>query len=95
MNREEIELSEHLTELRRIISEGSELPAGRLLGLPNLPDDDFWVDIAGAAALCNVRPSTITGWLSKSGPKRRPFPQPMRLHYRLYWPSSAIRRWLR
>jgi hypothetical protein len=29
---------------------------------------------AGAAVLAQVRPNTITGWLARGGPKRKPFP---------------------
>jgi hypothetical protein len=77
------------------LAEGKEVPAGRLLGLPELLDDDVWVDTAGAAALVRVNPKTITGWLARSGPKKQPFPSPHRLLYRLYWRRSDIEAWLR
>ncbi|MER6738560.1 helix-turn-helix transcriptional regulator [Streptomyces puniciscabiei] len=70
------------------------VPAGRLLGLPELDADDVWVDTAGAAALVRVNPKTITGWLARGGPKKRPFPSPHRLLYRLYWQRSEIEEWL-
>ncbi len=82
-------------ELADALRAGRALPAGRLLGLPELPDDDVWVDIAGAAALSWVNPKTITGWLTRNGPKRKPFPRPHRLLYRLYWKRSVVVDWLR
>jgi hypothetical protein len=70
----------------------ARLPVGGLLGLPSL-EDDVWVDIAGAAALAGVAPKTITGWLSRHGPVRKPFPSAHRYLYRLYWPAGAILAW--
>lgn len=61
--------------------------------LPDLPDEDIWCDMAGASALAGVAPTTITAWLSRGGPKRMPFPVPVRLLYRLYYPVSSIREW--
>ncbi|NEB76278.1 helix-turn-helix domain-containing protein [Streptomyces sp. SID14478] len=77
------------------LAEAKEVPAGRLLGLPELPEADVWVDTAGAAALVRVNPKTITSWLARGGPKKRPFPPPHRFLYRLYWRRSDIEAWLR
>lgn len=81
--------------LRSAIEEGRDVPAGRLLGLPELSGADTWVDIAGAAVLARVEPKTITSWLARKGPKRRPFPTPHRILYRLYWKRSDIERWFK
>ncbi|MFE2924616.1 helix-turn-helix transcriptional regulator [Streptomyces goshikiensis] len=80
--------------LLQALIEAKEVPAGRLLGLPDLPSDDVWVDTAGAAALTRVNPKTITSWLTRSGPKRCPFPSPHKILYRLYWKRSEIEEWL-
>ncbi|MEO3892172.1 hypothetical protein [Nonomuraea sp. B5E05] len=87
-----VDLHEHLAALRQALDRGERPPAGALLGLPPL-DNDVWVDIAGAAAVAGVAPKTITGWLSRGQPKRLPFPAPIRILYRLYWPLSAIESW--
>lgn len=84
---------EQVRELAAALTTGAPVPAGRLLGLPELGADDVWVDIAGAAALAVVAPRTITSWLSRRGPRRNPFPTPHRFLYRLYWPRSAITAW--
>ena len=55
---------------------------GRLYGWPELPDDDYWADVVGAAALTGVPPKTITSWLSRGGPIRNPFPVPRKLLWR-------------
>jgi hypothetical protein len=81
-------------ELASALREGRPVPAGRLLGLPDLPADDVWVDVAGAAALAGVNPKTITGWLTRRGPKRQPFPPAYRLLYRLYWRRREIEEWM-
>jgi predicted DNA-binding transcriptional regulator AlpA len=88
-----VQLAEHLIVLAEAVNSDQRVPAGRLLGLPELPDDDYWVDIAGAAAIVGVRPNTITSWLVRGRPARNPFPQPRRYLYRLYWPSAEIRAW--
>jgi hypothetical protein len=90
---EPVELSRHLAALRAAIVAGAAVPAGRLLGLPNLPGDGCWVDMAGAAALTGVPPKTITSWLARGGPLRNPFPPPARILYRLYWPWADIESW--
>lgn len=90
---EPADLTRHLLALSEAVEGGSLPPTGRLLGLPELPHNDCWVDIAGASALTGVRPKTITSWLSRRGPKRNPFPRPHRLLYRLYWPHSVIHAW--
>jgi len=79
-------------ELTASIAAGTA-PAGRLLGLPELPDDGAWVDIAGAAAVTGYPAKTITGWLSRGYPKGNPFPGPLRILYRLYWPLAEIETW--
>jgi hypothetical protein len=89
-----VTLDMHHQELAEALRAGRSVPAGRLLGLPELAGDDLWVDIAGAAALVGVNPKTITSWLTRRGPKRQPFPTPHRLLYRLYWKRSVIDRWL-
>lgn len=89
----DVELAAHLEALRELLRVGGQIPAGRLLGLPELPDGDCWVDIAGAAALTGVKPRTISAWLARRGPKRNPFPQPRRLLYRLYWRRTVIESW--
>lgn len=86
-------LKEQLAELAGVLRSGSPAPAGRLLGLPELPGDGLWVDIAGAAAVAGVAPKTITSWLARRAPKRRPFPAAHRLLYRLYWPLAAVQEW--
>lgn len=71
----------------------SELSAGRVWGLPELPDDDCWVDIAGAAVILGRPVKTISAWLARNKPKTHPFPQGHRLLYRNYWRLSEIRAW--
>jgi hypothetical protein len=90
---EPLTLSDHLSALKAAIGAGAAVPAGRLLGLPNLPGDGCWVDMAGAAALTGVPPKTITSWLARGGPLRNPFPLPVRILYRLYWPWADIESW--
>ncbi len=87
------ELSAHLSALKAALAAGAAVPAGRLLGLPELPRGGCWVDMAGAAALTEVPPKTITSWLTRGGPQRNPFPSPARIHYRLYWPRADIDAW--
>jgi hypothetical protein len=86
-------LSERLSSLNAAVRAGAVVPAGRLYGLPELPDGGCWVDMAGAAALTGFPPKTITGWLARGGPLRNPFPVPARILYRLYWPRTAIESW--
>lgn len=81
-------------ELVQAISSGVEVPAGRLLGLPELDEDDVWVDIAGASAYVGAAPKTITSWLARRGPKYAPFPAPLRLLHRLYWRRSDVQAWV-
>jgi hypothetical protein len=88
-----VELSDHLSALKAALTAGTAVPAGRLLGLPELPRDGCWVDTAGAAALTGVPPKTITSWLARGGPMRNPFPVPARILYRLYWPLADIESW--
>ena len=88
-----IELAAHATALTEAIRAGTALPAGRLLGLPELPGDDYWLDMAGATAVTGVPPKTITSWLARGRPVRNPFPAPQRLLYRLYWRGTEITSW--
>jgi hypothetical protein len=90
---EDVDLATHAAQLSEARAEGRTPPAGRLLGLPELPDDDVWVDIAGAEAITGIPSRTITGWLSRGGPKKAPFPAPHRFLYRLYWPLSTLEDW--
>lgn len=83
-----------LAEQWAAISTGAAAPTGgRLWGLPDLPDGDMWVDMAGASVISGLGPKTITGYLNRGGPKRNPFPAPSRFLYRLFWPMSAVRAW--
>jgi hypothetical protein len=88
-----VDLSVQLSSLAEAIRVGSTVPAGRLYGLPELPGNGCWTDIAGAAALTGVPPRTITSWLARGGPVRNPFPVPRRFLYRLYWPRDDIESW--
>ncbi|MEU7634345.1 hypothetical protein AB0C34_30980 [Nocardia sp. NPDC049220] len=90
---EDIALAAQAAQLRQARTEGRTPPAGCLLGLPELPGGDVWVDIAGAEAITGIPSRTITGWLARGGPKKAPFPAPHRILYRLYWPLSALEEW--
>lgn len=90
---EPIELATHATALIEAIRTGRTVPAGRLFGLPELPGDDYWLDMAGATAVTGIPPKTITSWLARGGPVRNPFPAPQRLLYRLYWRGTEITSW--
>jgi hypothetical protein len=90
---EPVRLAEQRSVLAAAVSAGRPIPAGRLFGLPELPGDDYWVDIAGASALTGVLPKTITSWLARGGPKRNPFPAPHRHLYRLHWTRAEINSW--
>jgi hypothetical protein len=87
-----VDLRQQVDALRAALQAGDRLPEGRLLGLPEL-DDDCWVDIAGAAAITGFQPNTITGWLTRGGPRHRPFPEPHRHLYRLLWPRHELMTW--
>jgi hypothetical protein len=95
-NREQgsVDLAAHLSALADGVRSGHRMPAGRLFGLPELPDDDYWVDIAGAPAFTGAPPKTITSWLTRGGPRSNPFPSPHRHLYRLLWPRREIVSWL-
>lgn len=86
---------EQEAELRRQLAAAAAgtFAAGALLGLPELPDGDVWLDIAGAVVVSRLRPKTITSYLSRRGPKTNPFPPARRYLYRLYWPLSEIQAW--
>lgn len=86
-------LNERIIDLAAMLKSEAPLEAGRLLGMPELPESDFWVDIAGANAMLQVPSRTITSWLARRGPQNCPFPQPHRILYRLYWRASELRRW--
>jgi hypothetical protein len=85
-------LADLAEEIRAALAGGQAPPAGALLGLPEL-DGDVWADIAGASAVTGFAAGTITGWLSRGGPKRCPFPAAHRFLYRLYWPLSELQAW--
>ncbi len=74
-------------------SNGDAPTGGRLWGLPELPNGDLWVDIAGAAVIARTPPKSISSHLAKHGPRRNPFPAASRFMYRLFWPMSEIRAW--
>jgi len=88
-----IELAAHARGLAEAVRAGKAVPAGRLFGLPELPGDDYWLDMAGTTALTGIPPKTITGWLARAGPVRNPFPVPQRFLYRLYWRGTEIASW--
>jgi len=88
-----IELQAHAAALGEAIRDGRAVPAGRLFGLPDLPGDDYWLDMAGATAITGRPPKTITSWLARGGPVRNPFPVPHRFLYRLFWRGSEITSW--
>ena len=48
---EPIELATHAIALIEAIRTGRAVPTGRLFGLPELPGDDYWLDMAGATAV--------------------------------------------
>jgi hypothetical protein len=52
-----VELAAHAAALAETVRTGSSVPVGRLYGLPELPDNDYWVDMAGVAALTGGRRS--------------------------------------
>lgn len=90
---EEVHLTAQPSALADALSVGHPIPMGRLLGLPELPNNDCWVDIAGASAITGVPPRTITSWLTRGGPRYNPFPAPRRHLYRLHWPRTEITSW--
>lgn len=90
---EPVQLAAQLAALAEAVNTGRPVPTGRLFGLPELPDNDYWVDIAGAAAITGVPPNTITSWLARGRPARNPFPAPRRHLYRLHWPRTEITTW--
>ena len=63
-----IELATHAAALIEAIRTGRAVPAGRLFGLPELPGDDYWLDMAGATAVTGIPPKTITSWLARGRP---------------------------
>ena len=87
-----VDLDAQVESIRAALAAGQRSPAGQLLGLPEL-DGDVWADIAGAVAITGAQPRTISGWLSRKGPRRCPFPEPRRSMYRLYWPVSVLQAW--
>jgi hypothetical protein len=88
-----IELAAHAIALAEAIRTGEAVPAGRLFGLPELPGEGYWLDMAGATATTGIPPKTITSWLARGGPIRNPFPDPQRLLYRLYWRGTEVASW--
>jgi hypothetical protein len=89
-----VELAARARALTEALQTGTAVPAGRLLGLPDLPDNDYWLDTAGVTALTGIRPKTISSWLTRGGPVRNPFPVPQRFLYRLYWRGTSVSSWL-
>jgi hypothetical protein len=55
-----VDLADHAAALSAALARGEHVPAGRLLGLPELPEGDVWCDIAGASALSGAPAWTIT-----------------------------------
>jgi hypothetical protein len=88
-----VELAAHATALAEAVRTGKAVPAGRLLGLPELNGGDHWLDMAGATAVTGIPPKTISSWLARGGPVRNPFPVPQRILYRLYWRGTEITSW--
>jgi hypothetical protein len=89
-----VDLAEQRAELRQALA-ASVAPAGRLLGLPELPDGDVWCDIAGVSLLVDAAPSTISSWITRGKPNHNPFPLPdMRVLYRDLWRYRTIQEWL-
>src|SRR5271163_3600436 len=88
-----VELAAHASALAEAVRVGQAVPVGRLFGLPELPGNDYWVDMAGASALTGIPPKTISSWLARGGRVRNPFPVPRRLLYRLYWRGADITSW--
>ena len=89
-----VSLDEHAQAVAAALAANHPLPMGRLLGLPELEDADYWVDIAGASVILRVKPKTITSWLALEGPAASPLPRPSRILYRLYWRRSDLDAWL-
>ncbi|WP_194829249.1 hypothetical protein [Nocardia sp. XZ_19_231] len=90
---EDLDLADRSAQIRQARASGEKPPAGRLLGLPELPDGDVWVDIAGVEAITEIPSRTVSGWMARGGPKKAPFPAPHRVLYRLYWPLSVLEQW--
>ena len=84
---------EHRAALATAVSLGDPAPAGRLFGLPELPGDDAWCDIAGASVIAGVPTTTLSGWLATGHPDDNPFPPPAGILGRLYWKLSDLDRW--
>ena len=70
-----IELATHAAALIEAIRTGRAVPAGRLFGLPELPGDDYWLDMAGATAVTGIPPKTITSWLARGRRPATPSPR--------------------
>jgi hypothetical protein len=94
-NGQPMNLADQITNLRRARAAGEPIAAGRLLGLPDLPDGDVWVDTAGASALTGVPVKTITSWLLRGAPVDYPFPSALRMLYRRFWRASEVEAWRR
>lgn len=88
-----MDLHRRQASLETLISTGKTPSAGRLFGLPELPNGDIWVDIAGATLVLGVQTGTLSSWLSRRGPKSCPLPRPRRILYRNYWPKSTLETW--
>jgi hypothetical protein len=90
---EQAGLDDHRAALATAVSLGERAPTGRLFGLPELPGDDAWCDIAGASVIAGVDMTTVTRWLASGTPDYNPFPAPALVLRRLYWKLSDLDRW--
>lgn len=61
--------------------------------MPEIDDEDEWLTTTAVAKRLGVASTTITSWLTRSGPKRCPFPEGIQVNYRNYWQASIIDQW--
>lgn len=61
--------------------------------MPEIDDEDEWLTTTAVAKRLGVASTTITSWLTRSGPKTCPFPQGIQVNYRNYWQASVIDQW--
>jgi hypothetical protein len=92
-NQEQAGPDDHRAALATAVSFGERVPTGRLFGLPELPSDDAWCDLAGASVIAGVDMTTVTRWLARGGPGDNPFPAPALVLCRIYWKLSDLDRW--
>lgn len=88
-----MDLADHAAALSAALARGESVPAGRLMGLPELPEGDVWCDIAGCVCAFGSTGPDNYRLAEPQGTENNPFPQPNRILYRLYWPSKAVREW--